>query len=81
MGNQGELRSRVHNLQGEKFWDVGLELGCGHPRRNADDLDRFLAVALNRDRHLRADEVAGPFAIADSPKPHIGKVRTRSPFQ
>ena len=44
--------------------------------RNADDLDRFLAVAFNWHGHLRAGHIAGPFAINPSPKLYVGKART-----
>ena len=47
--------------------------------RNADDLDRFLAVVFTWSGNLRAGEVAGPFTLAASPKLYIGKVRTRRP--
>ena len=50
-------------------------------KRNADDLDRFLAIALNCGRHLAAGDVAGPFALGASPKLYVGKVRTLSPFK
>ncbi|MDD9998131.1 MAG: hypothetical protein OXQ89_10345 [Rhodospirillaceae bacterium] len=49
--------------------------------RNAGDLARFLSVVFGWSADLRAGKVAGPFALATSPKLYIGKVRTRSPFQ
>ena len=44
--------------------------------RNAADLDRFLATALNREGHLAPGEIAGPILVQGAPTLYVGKART-----
>ena len=44
--------------------------------RNAADLDRFLATALDREGHLAAGDVAGPILVKGTPTLYVGKART-----
>ena len=44
--------------------------------RNAADLDRFLATALDREGHLAPGDVAGPILVQGSPTLYVGKART-----
>ena len=44
--------------------------------RNAADLDRFLATALDREGHLGAGNIAGPILVKGAPTLYVGKART-----
>ena len=44
--------------------------------RNAADLDRFLAIALDRQGHLAPGDVAGPILVKGPPTLYVGRART-----
>lgn len=44
--------------------------------RNAADLDRFLATALDHQGHLAPGDVAGPIFVKGQPTLYVGKART-----
>lgn len=45
-------------------------------KRNAEDLDRFLATALGRQGHLAPGEIVGPLHVRGTPTLYVGKART-----
>ena len=52
---------------------------CTRPekrKRNAADLDRFLATALDCEGHLAPGDVAGPILVQGAPTLYVGKART-----
>ena len=44
--------------------------------RNAVDLDRFLATALDHEGHLAPGDVAGPILVKGAPTLYVGKARS-----
>ena len=44
--------------------------------RNAVDLDRFLATALDHEGHLAPGDVAGPILVKGAPTLYVGKTRS-----
>ena len=45
-------------------------------KRNAEDLDHFLATALDHESHLAAGEITGPIVVRDAPALYVAKART-----